>query len=173
MKIPPGLELVEGKSHAGGWGVFAKTPYKTGEVVFVGKRRTAVVPVGAAQSEPIARVAVRLADGYSTSYIDVIPSQHCVPREPTERDSEHANKQAVAYDVYGFDSFMNHACDPNTTVTWLDAQSYMHVARRDIGRGDEVTVDYAEVYYARAPLHMLCRCAAPGCRGLARYGAQG
>lgn len=56
----------------------------------------------------------------------------------------------------------NHSCAPNTGMLGLDL-----VALRDIGAGEELTLDYAELIdEAAEPFE--CRCGAPGCRGLIR-----
>ncbi|MFF0769649.1 SET domain-containing protein [Nonomuraea wenchangensis] len=54
----------------------------------------------------------------------------------------------------------NHGCDPNL---WWSAP-YTLVARRDVSRGEELTLDYATC--TKAPGFVLeCRCGAPLCRG--------
>ena len=53
----------------------------------------------------------------------------------------------------------NHSCDPNLWHTG----AYMLTARRDIRRGEELTVDYATQTVAPA-FRMPCRCGAPACR---------
>ncbi len=55
----------------------------------------------------------------------------------------------------------NHSCDPNL---WMLGAVPL-VARRDVERGGELTVDYA--LFTRSPAwHMECRCGAPSCRGV-------
>jgi hypothetical protein len=53
----------------------------------------------------------------------------------------------------------NHSCDPNLWHTG----PYTLTARRDIRRGEELTVDYATQTVASA-LRMPCRCGVPACR---------
>jgi uncharacterized protein len=53
----------------------------------------------------------------------------------------------------------NHSCDPNLWHTG----AYTLTARRDIGPGEELTVDYATQTVAPA-FQMPCRCGAPVCR---------
>ncbi len=54
----------------------------------------------------------------------------------------------------------NHSCDANTGFFGLDV-----VARRAIARGDELTLDYADLINdAAEPFE--CRCGSPSCRGL-------
>lgn len=57
---------------------------------------------------------------------------------------------------------VNHSCDPNA---WLDGLDV--VARRDIGPGEEITLDYATFYTERMP-SFACACGTPGCRGTIR-----
>lgn len=42
----------------------------------------------------------------------------------------------------GFDSFMNHSCNPNTEITYTNKQKYQMIATCDIFIGDELTCDY-------------------------------
>jgi len=55
--------------------------------------------------------------------------------------------------------FINHSCEPNVGF----AGNVVLVAMRDVGRGEELTTDYAlfDDYDGR----MECRCGAPSCRG--------
>lgn len=58
--------------------------------------------------------------------------------------------------------FINHSCDPNT---WMQ-DAFTLVARRCIGVGEEVNVDYA--LFQWMPGHVSsweCRCGSPLCRG--------
>jgi hypothetical protein len=54
----------------------------------------------------------------------------------------------------------NHSCDPNL---WL-ADEVMLITRRQVGAGEELTVDYATMTVA--PWQMACRCGAASCRGV-------
>lgn len=57
---------------------------------------------------------------------------------------------------------VNHACEPSAWLEGLDV-----VARRDIGAGEEVTLEYATFYDDRMPAFD-CACGAPACRGVIR-----
>lgn len=57
---------------------------------------------------------------------------------------------------------INHACDPNT---WLDGLDL--VARRDIRRGEAITMDYATFCGPRMRAFE-CRCGASQCRAVVR-----
>jgi D-alanine-D-alanine ligase-like ATP-grasp enzyme len=54
---------------------------------------------------------------------------------------------------------VNHACDPSAWLEGLDV-----VARRRIGAGEEITLDYATFYDEHMP-PFECGCGAPACRG--------
>jgi len=61
---------------------------------------------------------------------------------------------------HGF-RFINHSCDPNTFMRCTPERAEFY-ARRDIRRGEELTVDYGECQHGG---RLRCRCGAPGCRG--------
>lgn len=56
----------------------------------------------------------------------------------------------------------NHSCAPNTAYVGLDV-----VATREIAPGEELTLDYGDLLDEGSEPFM-CRCGAPGCRGLIR-----
>jgi hypothetical protein len=58
--------------------------------------------------------------------------------------------------------FLNHSCAPNAAL-----RGRTLVALRDIGRGDEITFDYATTEYEMAA-PFPCGCGAPACRGVIR-----
>jgi hypothetical protein len=57
----------------------------------------------------------------------------------------------------------NSSCDPSAFVRW-EEEHYWAVARRDIARGAEVTVDYAIGSFGEE--EQACRCGAARCRGV-------
>jgi SET domain-containing protein len=57
--------------------------------------------------------------------------------------------------------FTNHSCQPNARLTIRDGRVEFY-ARRAIGPGEEITVDYGETHHDGK---LACRCGAPGCRG--------
>lgn len=57
---------------------------------------------------------------------------------------------------------INHSCDPNS---WLDGLNL--VARREISRDEEITMDYATFYNETAP-GFACSCGSPDCRKVVR-----
>jgi SET domain-containing protein len=57
--------------------------------------------------------------------------------------------------------YINHSCDPNTFMR-CTAERAEFYARRDIRRGEELTVDYGESHHDG---RLACRCGAASCRG--------
>ncbi|MFZ5952864.1 MAG: SET domain-containing protein-lysine N-methyltransferase [Candidatus Rifleibacteriota bacterium] len=55
---------------------------------------------------------------------------------------------------------INHSCDPNSWVTGLDL-----TARRDIRKGEEITIDYA-TFCNETMEEFNCGCGSPNCRGV-------
>jgi D-alanine-D-alanine ligase-like ATP-grasp enzyme len=96
-----------------------------------------------------------------------------VTRSHVERHWSQADKSAFSRYAYplGSEVFVlwdhnpenwvpqNHSCDANTGFAGLDI-----VALRDIGAGEELTLDYATLYDARM-VPFDCRCGSPKCRG--------
>lgn len=59
------------------------------------------------------------------------------------------------------DDFLNHSCDPNTTLRWDTLEL---IALRSIAAGELITFDYLiSEWDMRAPF--TCACGAAGCRG--------
>jgi hypothetical protein len=56
--------------------------------------------------------------------------------------------------------FLNHSCEPNVGVQG----QIVFVAMRDVGAGEELTLDYATIDHDTPP--MVCRCGAAACRGV-------
>jgi len=75
--------------------------------------------------------------------------------------------------VYGFDGFMNHSCDPNLYCPFTGSTDnkifYDSFAVKDIHEGDEITCDYALFDY-ECDGHEIpeCLCGSPKCRGSMR-----
>jgi SET domain-containing protein len=57
--------------------------------------------------------------------------------------------------------FTNHSCQPNARLC-IDYGRVEFYALRDIGVGEELTVDYGQTHHAG---QLACRCGATGCRG--------
>ena len=58
---------------------------------------------------------------------------------------------------------LNHSCDPNAYLRTAGAELRV-IARRAIGAGDEITLDY--LINTHGGSRWRCRCGAPRCRGL-------
>jgi hypothetical protein len=67
--------------------------------------------------------------------------------------------------IYGFDAFTNHSCDPNVICLNMDGQFFDAVALRDIQVGDEITGDYALFDYGDDGQDVECECGSVHCRG--------
>lgn len=68
--------------------------------------------------------------------------------------------------MYGFDSFMNHSCNPTTICHNKSDVLYDVVAFRDISVGDEITCDYALFdYECNGHEISVCMCGESNCRG--------
>jgi hypothetical protein len=57
---------------------------------------------------------------------------------------------------------LNHSCEPNL---WHDHENENHYARRDIKKGEHLTIDYA-TYVANTSLQFECKCGQVCCRKL-------
>jgi len=57
--------------------------------------------------------------------------------------------------------YINHSCDPNLQA-WIFKEHILYMSKRRIARGEELTVDY---HFSKKIGEVLCRCAAPNCRG--------
>ncbi len=57
--------------------------------------------------------------------------------------------------------YTNHSCQPNARLVIRNGRVEFY-ARRAIGPGEEITVDYGETHHEGK---LACRCGAPGCRG--------
>ncbi|KAL7557961.1 hypothetical protein ACA910_020330 [Epithemia clementina (nom. ined.)] len=70
----------------------------------------------------------------------------------------------------GFDSFMDHSCNPNSQQHYENATTYSVYARRTICPGDKITCDYlkldneAEKQQNVAKICFLCSCGEENCR---------
>jgi hypothetical protein len=67
-------------------------------------------------------------------------------------------------EFYGFDSFMNHACEPNSLMVYNSATSYRTVCCKPIPAGTEITCDYETFDDMLDGSIFECWCGAPSCR---------
>ena len=124
------------KSRISGMGMFAREPFKKGEAVCI------VGGIVMTDSEFAAFQATHAM--YNSVQID--ENLHLVEDPEVTRTLEGS---------------MNHSCDSSA---WM-ADEVMLVARRDIGSGEEVTVDYA-LFRTQSTwmLDTRCRCGSSYCR---------
>ena len=75
-------------------------------------------------------------------------------------------------------SYVNHSCNPNSYVEFKTLGKAKYIAKRDIKKGEEITVDYTlgavdqiRGAYPRYQIHywkMKCRCGSKNCRKIVR-----
>jgi uncharacterized protein len=57
--------------------------------------------------------------------------------------------------------YINHSCDPNL-VSRIIKGHILYMSRRDIGIGEELTIDYR---FDKKVARVVCKCGSPQCRG--------
>ena len=123
-------------SRISGYGMFAREPFKEGEVVCI-VGGNAMTDSEFADFQAIHR-------NYNSIQID--ENLHLVEDPEVTRDLEGS---------------MNHSCDSNA---WMGDEATL-VARQDIQAGEEVTIDYALfTTQSNWMLDTRCRCGSPYCR---------
>ncbi len=124
------------RSRISGNGMFAREPFKKGEVVVI---------VGGAVMTDSEFAAFQATHTFYNS-IQIDKHLHLV-EDPEITQS--------------LEGCMNHSCDSNT---WMEDEVTL-VARRDIAAGEEVTVDYALfTTQSNWMLDNRCHCGSPDCR---------
>ncbi|RPH74848.1 SET domain-containing protein-lysine N-methyltransferase [bacterium] len=124
------------KSRISGDGMFARQPFKKGEVVCI---------VGGVVMTDSEFAAFQATHSFYNS-IQIDKNLHLV-EDPEITQS--------------LDGSMNHSCDSNT---WMEDEATL-VARWDIEAGEEATVDYALfTTQSNWMLDRRCRCGSPHCR---------
>jgi hypothetical protein len=63
--------------------------------------------------------------------------------------------------------FLNHRCGSNTRLRIRGRRLTIETDTR-VGKGVELTLDYATVAFRDDPYHFNCRCGSPECRGVVR-----
>lgn len=67
--------------------------------------------------------------------------------------------------VYGFDSFVNHSCDPTIVYSRISPTLYIAHAHKDINIGNEIACDYAMTgYECKGYMIHNCQCGSKNCR---------
>ena len=67
-------------------------------------------------------------------------------------------------EYYGFDTFTNHSCDPNSKVVQITETMYYVVAIKPIKVGDELTQDYMTFDSMLDGTTFECECNSSNCR---------
>lgn len=76
----------------------------------------------------------------------------------TKIEKDHLDKIGDSWEVVSPPGcFVNHSCDPN-----IEERDRIGYAKRDISRGEELTVDYDQVAYLELPFD--CNCGEVDCR---------
>lgn len=122
-------------------------------------RASAIAGRGTSAREPIhAREIVEIWGGVRITNEELDSIAASGERYNSAAIGEGVNLLFARDDPFGFD---NHSCDPNLWVR--DARTI--VARRDIARDEELTVDYALFTVTSSwVMECPCRCGSPLCR---------
>jgi hypothetical protein len=142
--IPTGLAVAATNNNQ--FGVIAMNSFSFGQTLFSGVKKTVV-----SSNVFIFNKSNTFVETIEGEKIFIIPSVHWVQVGTNE------------FDVYGFDSFMNHSCAANTYIRWDSKDTYTHIASRKINIGDEITVDYRTVYPRKYLPSFTCECGMPEC----------
>ena len=128
------VEVITKASEIEGLGVFAAQRFDAGDVVLVIDTSRVVD-----EEHPL-----RPEAGEQEEHCTYLPGGRVVLLFPPERH-------------------LNHSCDPNSYLRTLEGELQV-VARRPVGVGEEVTLDYLINTHGGSRWH--CRCGAQRCRGL-------
>lgn len=150
MVVPPALHLR--KNHRGDFGIFAERAFEAGDVIYRG--RVEVVPE---ERFTETRFVMRGAPAPGLQEIE-LPISMLVHTVVTTGGARH---------LYGFDSFMNHSCEPNSYSQALPDEDleFLQIAGKRLAPGDEITADYDLFDYdCEGKAIDPCRCGAASCR---------
>ncbi|GAB5034579.1 nuclear protein set [Nannochloropsis oceanica] len=146
--MPPGVAI---RPNAFGLGLFATRSFQAGETLYI--TSCIYVPDIAA-----GKVTLRLTGSGEEYILDM--QEHSVVQSdlPGKRQ------------LYTYDAFMNHGCDPNTssfvTACTNKELTYGMKALRGIATGEELTCDYNLFEFDAGDAAIsLCQCGASGCLG--------
>lgn len=147
--LPPGLELVE-CPETGNF-LRATQSFEPDQIVFTNTIKMIPKDEDFQSSQHVLHVAGR--------YILLNQDEHFIHR-PTY------------VEAIGYDTFMDHSCEPNTYQTYHDANTYTVYAKRHIMPGDKITCDYGALENQADNLPSLpttqfqCHCGSINCRGI-------
>jgi len=105
------------KNSRGGYGLYSNKEFIKGDILYTGREEE--LPNG-----------VSFYVDTNVGQIEVKSLIHAVKHTETTRL------------FYGFDSFTNHSCEPNTYAKDTDKNRYIVIAVKDIKIGDELTSNY-------------------------------
>jgi len=141
--LPGSIDVVQ---HGDEWEMVAAKPIRAGELLF---RNTSTVV-----TDEDFKFVVRLRDQATLA----VAGKHFLHREGY-------------MEFLGFDSFMQHSCDPNVVQTYVSMTDYEIHARRGIKLGETITCDYTTLHnlFTGAKLvpvmSFTCRCGSACCLG--------
>lgn len=150
LVVPETVRIVESveKCPTGTFQLCAARAFKQDETIFV--NQSELVGCGGLSGK-VRPVVVELPSG----------TRVWLKREHFCRRSEDT------WEFFGFDSFQNHSCDPNTKMVYSDnSLSYSLVAVRKIDSNEELTVDYETIDANLDKDQFSCKCGAIECRGI-------
>ena len=149
--MPPGVAI---RANAFGLGLFATQPFQAGDTLYI----TSCIYV---PDIVPGKVTLRLTGSGEEYILDM--QEHSVVQSdlPSKRQ------------LYTYDAFMNHACDPNTssfvTACTNDELTYGMKALRGIATGEELTCDYNLFEFEAGDAAISqCQCGARDCLGAIR-----
>ena len=144
---PAGIKLVmqEGDNH-----LIATKRFTKGEKIFT--NRATILTKDDALDE---KTYVLEVDG---QYVILTPEHHFIHRQ-------------TYAEAVGFDSFMDHSCEPNTNQHYISQVEYESFAERDIYPGEKITCDYTRLANDSMGLPNMgtssfqCKCGSSKCKG--------
>ncbi|CAI6005865.1 unnamed protein product [Closterium sp. NIES-65] len=145
MKSTQQQRLAFGKSAIHGWGVFAKTPHRAGDMI---------IEYG---GEVVRPVVADLRE--RRCYDSLVGAGTYMFRIDSNRVVDATKAGTIAH-------LINHSCNPNCYSRVVQASAEERIvifARRDIMAGEELTYDYR---FDSQDEQLACNCGSSGCRGV-------
>lgn len=140
--MPYGIQINTDENN---WSLYATTDFNIGNIVFN----------NTSQIIPDAEKNILIKFG---SVIKILDKDHFLQRDDYK-------------EFLGFDSFMNHSCDPNTETTYYSRTDYTVKAIKHIFYGDTITCDYNLLdnlftnQKSVVTIDFDCNCGMANCRG--------
>eukprot|EP00808_Paulinella_micropora_P006487 g59134.t1 len=134
-----------------GRGLYATRAFQKGELIYRGSYLIV-------KDDPKQRLEVHTNRGI---YVNMDLETHSIVRFRTG-----------TRELYGFDAFTNHSCEPNMYIKdRFDSEVfgvYDGVATRDIKAGEELLIDYDTIEWEACADGVKCFCKEKSCRGVAK-----